>query len=76
MLPRIREPQKRVSRIYYNLEKINNGDIEKKNDGNLKINLENDNLEKAVGNLFWTPTIPVMNLSHVDSHNSGCELPQ
>ena len=48
----------------------------KKNDGNLQINLKNDNLEKAVGNRVWTPTIPVMNLSNVDSHNSGCELPQ
>ena len=35
--------------------------ISKKNDGNLEINLENGYLEKAVGNLVWTPTIPVMN---------------
>ena len=33
--------------------------ILKKNNGNLEINLENNNLEKAVGNLFLTPTIPV-----------------
>ena len=35
--------------------------ILKKNYGNLEINHENGYLKKAVGNLVWTPTIPVMN---------------
>ena len=37
--------------------------ISKKNDGNLKFNLESDNLEKAVGNLLLTPTIPVVSVN-------------